>query len=124
MTVENPNDQTAPIQVTVLGTEDVSLSRRTPTVAQTPDHLPNVTVRVIPPLVAIAVRFANAYVTALVGLVTVGVTTSALPAPDFVHLVIKCASLALAGPAVSLGKDLITILGKLEQKYPLGTGSI
>jgi hypothetical protein len=113
-----------PVSIAVVGSTDVSLSRMQPTVLQTPDHQPNIVVRVIPPIVAIGVRFANAYITTLLGLVTVGVTTTALPAPDFVHLVLKCASLSLAGPAISLGKDLITILGRLEGKYPLVTGSI
>ena len=113
-----------PVVVTVIGTGDGS-KLPTGTVATTQGpHEPNIIVAVVPPIMAIAIRFANSYVTALVGLVTVGLTTTALPAHDFWHLVVKCASLALAGPGVALGKDLITVLGRLEQKYPLLSGSV
>lgn len=95
------------------------------TEAVTPDpHQPNIIVQVVSPLLAIAIRFANAYVTALIGLVTVGLTTDALPAKDFEALVMRCAGLAIAGPAVSLAKDVVTILSGLEKKFPLLSGSV
>lgn len=94
------------------------------TVVKTPDHHPNISVTVISPLAAIAIRFCNAYVTTLVGLLTVGMTTSVIPAHDFLDLLWKCMGASLAGPAVSLLKDLITILGRLENKYPLITGNV
>lgn len=90
----------------------------------TPANQPNLVVQVVTPLMALIVRFANAYVTALVGLVTVGLTTDALPAADFAQLVVRCSSLALAGPCVALAKDLITILSGLERKFPIATGSV
>jgi hypothetical protein len=46
------------------------------------------------------------------------------PAPDFAHLVLKCMSLAVAGAVVLSLKDLVTIFGKLEGKYPLLSGSV
>lgn len=113
-----------PVIVSMIGTGDGG-HLPTGTIATTPgEHQPNVIVRVVTPIAALGIRFANAYVTTLVGLLTVGVTTDALPAADFAHLVVKCASLSLAGPGVALGKDLITILGRLERKYPLLTGNV
>lgn len=112
----------APITVAMIGTGD----GRTPYgVIETPgEHKPNLLIMVVSPLAAILIRFANSYVTALLGLVTVGLTTDAIPAADFYSLVVRCAGLSLAGPCVALGKDLVTILGNLEKKYPLLTGSI
>ena len=113
-----------PVTVAIVGTGDGS-KMPSGTIATTAGaHEPNVIVQVVTPLAALTIRFANAYVTTLLGLLTVGATTKALPAPDFAHLVVKCCSLSLAGPAVSLGKDLITILGRLERKYPLLTGNV
>jgi len=91
---------------------------------KTPDHHPNIAVTVISPFAALAIRFANAYITTLVGLLSVGMTTNIIPAADFLDLLWKCAGASLAGPAVSLLKDLITVLGRLENKYPLITGNV
>lgn len=99
----------------------------TGTVGTTPDHQPNVVLRAISPVVAIIVRFINAYLTTVVGLITAAETplgAHVLPARDFYHLFLTCSSLAVAGPIVDLAKNLITIFGKLESKFPLGTGSI
>jgi hypothetical protein len=96
----------------------------TGSIIQTPAHQPNYILTVIPPLLAIFVRFANAYLTTLVGLVGVGMTSNALPAADFAHLVLKCAGLSVAGAGFGLLKDLITVFGRLEGKYPLLTGSV
>ncbi len=112
-----------PLLVTVVGTVG-STPIPTGTIATTPDHQPNLIVRAVSPLLAVLIRFLNAYLTSLVGLVTIGLTTNALPAADFAHLVLRCASLALAGSAVGFGKDIITVLGNLEKKYPLLTGSV
>lgn len=113
-----------PVVVTVIGTGDGS-RLADGTIATTVGlHEPNVIVTVIGPVLALSIRFANAYVTAMLGLLTVGLTTHALGAQDFLHLAIKCASLSLAGPTVALAKDVVTILGKLEQKFPLLTGSV
>ena len=124
-----PDDKTSlqpitPIQIAVIGGTGDGAPLTSGQVMVTPDHQPNLVVRVVTPIVAIAIRFANAYLTALLGLVTVGLTTDAITAPDFGHLVMKCLGLSLAGPCVSLAKDLITILGGLEKKFPLLTGSI
>jgi hypothetical protein len=110
-----------PITVTVIGDSNTPPSG---TVITTPGNHPNIIQNVITPFVAITVRFINAYLTMLVGLLSAGMTTNLIPAVDFAHLLMKCAELSIAGASLGLLKDIITISAKLEQKYPLGTGSI
>jgi hypothetical protein len=77
--------------------------------------------------VAIVIRFINTFLVQFVGLVVAGMTPAGgklLYTGDFVHLVIVCASLSLPGAALGFFKDLVTVFGKLEGKYPLLTGSI
>ncbi len=120
-----------PVEVTVIGTPSTSgvppAPLTTGTIATTPDHQPNIVVNVVSPLVAILVRFLNLYLTTLVGLVAAGMTPAGgklLYTSDFVHLVLLCASLALPGAAVGFFKDLVTVFSRLEQAYPLLTGSV
>ena len=116
-----------PIQVAVVGTGDGSkLPSGTEAVTQGA-HDPNIIVNVVQPFVAIVVRFANLYGTVLIGLVTAGMTPvggKLLYTSDFYHLVLTCGSLAFPAAALGLLKDLVTVFGKLEGKYPLITGSI
>lgn len=107
-----------PVEVAVIGTTGAP-----PQVVTTPDHLPNLVVTMISPILAILVRFANVYLLTLVGLLGTSMT-GALAAPDFWHLVLKCGEMALAPAGLALGKDLITVLSGLEQKFPLATGSV
>ena len=111
-----------PVSVTVIGTESDGLPPCT--TATTPGLMPNIVVTVITPLVAIVVRFLNAYFTTLAGLITAGMATNVIPAEDFYHLVLKCATLSLAGAALGALKDIVTVFGKLEGKFPLATGSV
>ncbi len=116
-----------PLEVTMIGTGDGGVPIPSGTIATTPDHQPNLIVNVVGPLAAILVRFVNLYLTTLVGLVAAGMTpagSSLLKTGDFYHLVLTCASLALPGAALGLIKDVVTVFGRLEQKYPLLTGSI
>ncbi len=113
-----------PMTVAVIGTGDGS-KLPTGAIATTPgEHEPNLIVQVISPLVAIVVRSINTYITILVGLIAAGMTSNVIPASDFLHLVLKCAGLAVAGAAFGFLKDLVTVFGRLEQKYPLLTGSV
>ncbi len=124
MTEKTQTEAIPLVPVTIIGTGDGSVPS-TGTVAVTPrPSSPNLIITVVTPLMAISIRFANAYLTALVGLVLAGMTSNIIPANDFVSLVGRCATLSLAGPGVSLAKDLITVLGRLERKYPLATGSV
>lgn len=115
-----------PIAVTVIGTEDsgIGVPLTTGTIAATPDHQPNIVVHVIPPIVAIVVRFANLYVITLTGLLTAAGATGVIKASDFWHLLLKCGGVALVPPALGMLKDLVTIFGQLEKKFPLLTGSV
>ncbi len=129
--MEKTTDETPlqPVKVTVIGTGPVTggpAPMQTGTVATTAaEHQPNLLVTVISPVAALGIRFGYAYMTTLVGLVGAGLaSTEAIPHTDFINLVLKCAGLSLAGPAVSLGKDMITIFSRLEQKFPLLTGNV
>lgn len=118
----------ASLPVTLIGvrTEGTGAPIEDGQVIVTPPGQPNLVARVIGPTVAILVRFANAYLTALVGLLmAAGVSSgAAVGAADFYHSLLSCSTLALAGPVVAFLKDLITIFGNLEKKYPLLTGSV
>lgn len=94
------------------------------TVVATPDHQPNLVVQVVTPIAAIAVRFVNTFLTSLIGILTGAMATNVITATDFLHLVYKCAGLSIAGAVIGAIKDCVTIFGKLESKFPLGTGSI
>jgi len=109
------------VPVTVIGTGDGLVAG---TKATTPADQPNLVVNVVQPIVALFVRFLNVYIGNLVGLLAAGMTSNAIPAADFGHLVLKCASLAIAGAVVLSLKDIVTVTAKLEQKFPLLTGSV
>lgn len=113
-----------PVTVTVIGEAAAGAPLTTGTQATTPDHQPNLVVQVINPVIALLVRFANVYIGMVVGLLGTAMTSNAIPAPDFYHLVLKCAGLALGGAIVLSLKDIVTIFGRLEQKYPLASGSV
>jgi hypothetical protein len=110
-----------PVAVTVIGTPPVGgpVTVVTPGASQ-----PNIVVTVVSPLVAIVVRFLNVYVGMVVGLLGTAMTSGAIAAPDFYHLVLKCGGLAIGGAVVLSLKDVVTVLSGLEQKFPLATGSV
>lgn len=113
-----------PVQVAVIGTGDGG-HLPTGTEAVTPgQNQPNIVVNVVRPIFAIFVRFMNVFLPVFLGVLTGAMATDVIPASDFLHLALRCASLSVAGASVSALKDIITIFGKLEQKYPLLTGSI
>lgn len=122
----SPSEVMEPVHVSIIGgTGDGGMSKGT--VAVTPPHQANLVINVVSPLVAILVRFANVFVTSLLGLLSAAVTPAGaklLGAGDFGELLITCASLSLAPACVDLLKNLVTIFGQLENKYPLLTGSV
>lgn len=123
MTAETPPPP-APIVATVIAPAGTVPSG---VVAATPDHLPDVVITVVRPLVAISVRFANAFAATWLGLMAAAMTPTGgqlLYTKDFLETALLCASLALPGACIALVKDLITIFGRLESKYPLATGSV
>ena len=115
----------APLIATVISSQPSAIPSGT--VAHTPGVAPNVIVQVVQPIAAILVRFVNTFLTTLVGLVVAGMTPAGgaiLRTSDFGHLLLVCASLSLPGAGVGLIKDLVTVFGRLETKYPLLTGSV
>ena len=131
MTDTDKQIETGAVSIAIIGTGtgDGGGVAPTPngTVAKTPEGQPNLLVQVVAPTTAIVVRFVNLYLTVLVGLLAAGMTPEGgklLYTSDFWHLCVRCASLALPGAAVGFVKDVITVFGRLEGKYPLGTGSI
>lgn len=117
-----------PVSVTVIGQGGVTggpAPMRSGTIATTPAaHQPNLLITVISPLLAILIRFLNTYLTILVGLVAAGMTSDAIPSTDFLHLLLTCAGLSVAGAGMGLLKDLVTVFGRLESKFPLLTGNV
>ncbi len=130
----NPPTPVTPVTVTVIGNED-RRATDTPltsgTVATTPDHLPDVIVNVVQPAVAIGVRFAFMFVKSLLGFMTIAMIPPgtnpvmlAMHGMDFQHLLWSSMGLAIAPTVYDLIQSLVTVLGRLESKYPLATGSI
>jgi hypothetical protein len=117
----------AQIATTVIDVGDVK-HLSSGTIAETPGHSqPNLAVNVIGPTVAIIVRFVSIYLTIFLGLITAALTPhgqNAIPWQDFSHLLVTCATLSLSGSLLDLIKNLVTIFGRLEGKYPLLTGSV
>ena len=120
----------APVKVAVIaGTGDGSLPAHLheQTLGTPGSSTPNVVLKVVPVAAALAIRFGNAYVTTLVGIVTAMMTPygqDMIPSRDFADVLSKAALLAISGPVVDLLKNLITVFGKLEGKYPLMTGNV
>lgn len=95
------------------------------TVGETPIGQPNILLNVVNPFIAILVRFAHVFlvtILAQIGVVLSGEGASTAVVP---MLVLKSAAIAaLWAGGVETVKNLITIFTGLEQKFPLGTGSI
>lgn len=113
-----------PVVVSVIGTGDGS-KLPSGTVATTPGaHEPNIVVRVVTPILALAIRFVNVYIGSLVGILGAAMTSNIIPAHDFYHLLLKCAGLAVAGSVILLLKDIVTVFGGLEKRFPIASGSV
>lgn len=120
--------QVEPVRVTVIGTGDGSRLEKGTVAVTDGEHQPNVVINdVISPALAIGIRAGNLFLQTLVGLLVAAMTPAGadlLYTSDFVHLLGTCASLSV--PVTILGslKDLITVFGRLEQKFPLLTGKV
>ena len=119
-----------PLKVTLIaGTGDGGIPphMHDQTVVTPGSATPNLVVQVVPVALALAIRFGNAYVTTLIGIVTAMLTPygqDLVPSGDFADILSKAALLAISGPVVDLLKNLVTIFGKLEGKFPLMTGNV
>jgi len=94
-------------------------------------HQPNLLVTVISPIMALVVRFAFQFTTSIVSFLSLKMVPAgsnevlqAIHAVDFVTLLYTAAGLSLAPAGYDLLKNLVTIFGRLEQKYPLLTGNV
>ena len=115
----------APVAVTVIDTGHGDETIPNKVIAKTPNsETPNIIVTVVGPVMALFVRFMNVFLTSLVGVVTAASATNLIPATDFLDLLWKSATLCVAGAGIDLLKNLVTIFGRLESKYPLLTGSV
>ncbi len=118
-----------PVTVTMVGVGSTDTKfLPSGTVATTPGSTqPDVVLNVVQPVVAITVRFGNLFGTTLVGLLVAAMTPAGgklLYTGDFLHMVTLCANLSLPVAALGLIKDLVTLFGRLENKYPLLTGKV
>lgn len=121
-------DQVPPVNIAIVGTETHQGGGVAPTpsgtIAITPDSQPNLKINVITPAVAIAVRAANLFLTTFLGLLTAaGVGVDGMHG-DFQTVVSKAAMASLIVAGLGTVKNIVTVLGRLEGKYPLATGSI
>jgi hypothetical protein len=119
----------APIPTTVIGVGPTDLKfLPSGTVATTPGSAqPDIVITVIGPLLAISVRFANLFGTTFVGLLVAAMTPAGsklLFTGDFLQMVVTCANLSLPVAALGFFKDLVTIFGRLENRFPLLTGKV
>ena len=125
--MEDTQNTTPPVAISIIGTGDGGV-HPTPdkTIAVTPDHQPNLLVQVVTPIVAITVRAINLFLVAFSAALTVaGIGgDKILPVADMEHAITLGLWMGLSAAGVGTVKNLITVFGRLEGKYPLGTGSI
>lgn len=124
------------VKVVAVGGAGTGLQPGTEVKVETPAGQPNASIQVVGPLVALFVRFGHLYFLTLSGIIGGAITAHALAGSDttqqqllihyadFGDLVWKSAQLSLAVPGVGLIKDLVTIFGKLEQRFPFLTGNV
>ncbi len=115
------------VQATIIGTGDSS-RLVSGMVAKTPGvSTPNVTMNVVTPIMALAVRFYNTFLTTLLGAMgAAGLVPDGniFAADDFTHRLYACALFALSAALIDLLKNSVTIGKRWEEKYPLLTGSV
>lgn len=113
----------SPVPITVIGGTSTG-HQLTSGVVKTEGLQPNLLVNVVNPLVAILVRFGHTLGTLMVGIITAGMVSDVLPVEEFTDLFWVALKLSFSGAAVGAIKDVITILGKLEGKFPLLSGGV
>lgn len=87
----------------------------------TPDGQPNEHVKIITPIIAIVIRVTKTYVQSLIGFLAasgLGAAPSVLPSGDFLHLLAKCAGLAVAPAVMSLLMNVSVLLTALGDRFP------
>lgn len=121
--------------VSIIGTGDGSVTREASGVTvETPAGQPDIRLNVVRPIVAILVRFAHVFlltfsgVLGVAGIGSVGLgpddLMKVLASTDLPGLLKNAAFVGISSATLGFIKDLITVFGRLESKYPLVTGSI
>ncbi len=125
-----------PVSVAIVGTGDDGMTPGQDRVlAHTPGDQPNLFVKVITPAMAIFIRAVNLFLVtfsailsaeglAATGLDPTGALKSVISVADFKQAVFIAAWLGFVSAFVGTVKNLITVFGQLEGKYPLASGSI
>lgn len=87
---------------------------------ETPAGQPNIRIKAVPTAMALLFSFLYELGKAMVGLLTAaGLGNTALHFTDFVSLIQGVASISLVIASFDLIKNLVVIVGKLKEKYPL-----
>jgi hypothetical protein len=122
-----------PVQVSIVGSgtgHGGSLMPPSGTIAETPRGQPDLVVNIVRPSVAVAVRFIHVFLTTFVGVIgaagigAANIGPELLAAGNFGEVMKTAALVAASSAGVGALKDIITVFGRLENKYPLVTGSI
>lgn len=117
--MDEPAPITATISASAIAAALGNQSHTLPGTIVTPEGHPNIIIKVVQPLAIIVIRALRVFLQTLLGLLTAGmVAPKALPASDFWHLLILCASLSAAPAGVCVIQNAIELLGKLDQAYP------
>lgn len=114
------------VKVVAVGGAGTGLFPGTQVEAVTPAGTPNIAVHVIGPAVALLVRFAHLFGLTWLALMALGGMTGQeiLPWTDLSQLATKCAYAASITAGMGAAKDIVTLLGKLEQRFPFLTGNV
>ena len=120
-----------PVVVTVIQHGDAS-RLTSDTVGKTLGaNVPNLVTQVVTPMRAIVIRFIYLFMTTLTGFLslkmapdTQNMVIESIKAADFYTLVVVGSSVALSSAMWGAFKDFTTIIGGLEKKYPLASGSV
>lgn len=116
-----------PVSVALIGTGEGGVAPSdTRFVAHTPEEQPNLYVKVVAPTVAILIRAVNLFLVTFSGVLGLAGLDPAhvLPVQDFKQAVAVAAWSGLSAAFIGTVKNLITVFGQLEGKYPLASGSI
>jgi len=119
-----------PVTISLVGTGTTEGGGVAPTpsgtIATTPGTQPNLIINVITPVVAILVRAINLFLVTFSGVITLaGVGgDKVLPVQDVQSALAVAAWAGVSAAGVGTVKNLITVFGRLEGKYPLASGSI
>jgi len=118
----------APVTISIVGTGDAMGGGVAPTpsgtIVTTPGTQPNLLINVITPAIAVLVRAISLFLTTFIGLLTAaGVGVDGFHG-DVQTVLGHCITASLIVAGMGTLKNLVTIFGRLEGKYPIATGSI